>query len=147
MAKAGEVAMETGRDSSGSYKWWLLAFLFVTFFLEQASRQVYNSALPQIKADFASLGVTNAQLGIVGTVFGAVFIALFVRRMQHQTTLDAQRRNGEAELNQVVLSLEENRQQIIDNFDKKPINEESIRDVVRLASYNEQQMVRRGQEC
>ena len=43
-------------------------------------------------------------------ILGAVFIALFVRRMQHQTTLDAQRRNGEAELNQVVLSLEENRQ-------------------------------------
>lgn len=73
MAKVDEAAMETGKDTLGSYKWWLLAFLFVTFFLEQASRQVYNSALPQIKADFASLGVTNAQLGIVGTVFGAVF--------------------------------------------------------------------------
>ena len=65
--------METGKNSQGSYKWWLLAFLFVTFFLEQASRQIYNSALPQIKADFASLGVGNTQLGMVGTVFGAVF--------------------------------------------------------------------------
>ena len=59
--------------SGGSYKWWLLAFLFVTFFLEQASRQIYNAALPQIKIDFASFGVTNTQLGVVGSVFGAVF--------------------------------------------------------------------------
>ena len=65
--------METGKNSQGSYKWWLLAFLFVTFFLEQASRQIYNSVLPQIKADFASFGVSNTQLGMVGTVFGAVF--------------------------------------------------------------------------
>ena len=56
-----------------SYKWWLLAFLFVTFFLEQGTRQIYNAALPQIKLDFAALGVTDTQLGLVGTVFSAVF--------------------------------------------------------------------------
>lgn len=55
------------------YKWWLLAFLFVTYFLEQGARQVYNATLPQIKADFAAFGVTNTELGVVGTVFGAVF--------------------------------------------------------------------------
>jgi hypothetical protein len=65
--------MKTKDIGQGSYKWWLLAFLFVTFFLEQASRQIYNAALPQIKADFAAFGVTNTQLGVVGTVFGAVF--------------------------------------------------------------------------
>ena len=37
-----------------SYKWWLLAFLFVTFILEQGTRQVYNAALPQIRLDFLS---------------------------------------------------------------------------------------------
>ena len=56
-----------------SYKWWLLAFLFVTFILEQGTRQVYNAALPQIRLDFLSYGVTDTQLGMVGTVFGAVF--------------------------------------------------------------------------
>ena len=55
------------------YKWWLLAFLFVAFFLEQGARQIYNAALPQIKLDFAAFGVTNTQLGMVGSVFGAVF--------------------------------------------------------------------------
>lgn len=55
------------------YKWWLLALLFVTFFLELGSRQLYNAALPQIKVDFAHLGVTDTQLGVVGTVFSAVF--------------------------------------------------------------------------
>ena len=55
------------------YKWWLLGFLFVTFFLELGSRQLYNAALPQIKVDFSSLGVTDTQLGVVGTVFSAVF--------------------------------------------------------------------------
>ena len=55
------------------YKWVLLAFLFVTFFLEQGTRQIYNAALPQIKIDFLKSGVTDAQLGAVGSVFGAVF--------------------------------------------------------------------------
>ena len=30
-----------------AYKWWLLVFLFVTFFLERCARQVYNATLPQ----------------------------------------------------------------------------------------------------
>ena len=47
--------------------------LFVTFFLELGSRQLYNAALPQIKVDFAHLGTTDTQLGVVGTVFSAVF--------------------------------------------------------------------------
>jgi sugar phosphate permease len=72
-AFAAEGDMKTQAGVSSGYKWWLLAFLFVTYFLEQASRQIYNAALPQIKADFAVFGVTNTQLGVVGTVFGAVF--------------------------------------------------------------------------
>ena len=56
-----------------NYKWWLIAFLFVTFFLEQGTRQIYSATLPQIKLDFLVFGVTDTQLGWVGTVFGTVF--------------------------------------------------------------------------
>ena len=65
--------MANCENNHGRYKWWLLAFLFVTLFLEHASRQIYNATLPQIKLDFVSFGVTNTQLGVVGTVFGTVF--------------------------------------------------------------------------
>ena len=60
------------KSNDKSYKWWLLAFLFVTFFLEQGTRQIYNAALPQIRTDFLANGVTDTQLGLVGTVFSAV---------------------------------------------------------------------------
>ena len=65
--------MANCENNHGRYKWWLLAFLFVSLFLEHASRQIYNATLPQIKLDFVSFGVTNTQLGVVGTVFGTVF--------------------------------------------------------------------------
>lgn len=55
------------------YKWLLLVFLFVAFFLEQGARQVYAAALPQITRDFASLGVTGSQLGLVSSAFTLVF--------------------------------------------------------------------------
>ena len=55
------------------YKWLLLALLFVTFFLELGTRQVYNAILPQLKIDFAAQGVTDARLGGVGSLFSAVF--------------------------------------------------------------------------
>ena len=51
----------------------MLAFLSVTYLLEQGTRQIYNATLPQIRLDFLQYGVTDAQLGMVGTVFGAVF--------------------------------------------------------------------------
>ena len=65
--------MDEPRILSPRYKWILLGFLFVTFFLEQGTRQIYNAVLPQIKVDFAQLGITDTQLGLVGTVFSAVF--------------------------------------------------------------------------
>ena len=46
---------------SDRYKWLLLAFLFVTFFLELGTRQVYNAVLPQLKIDFAAAGVLGAK--------------------------------------------------------------------------------------
>ena len=61
------------------YKWCLLVFLFVAFFIELGSRQLYSAAMPQIRLEFLKYGVTDAQLGAVGTVFGAVFgLALVV---------------------------------------------------------------------
>ena len=61
------------------YKWALLVFLFVAFFLELGTRQLYNAVLPQISVEFGRFGVTDAQLGMVGSVFGVVFgIALVV---------------------------------------------------------------------
>lgn len=71
-AAASDMAFD-GQPRGDRYKWWLLAFLFVTYFLEQGARQVYNATLPQIKVDFTAFGVTNTELGVVGTVFGAVF--------------------------------------------------------------------------
>lgn len=55
------------------YKWWLLVFLFGVFFLEQGARQIYNAALPQIRLDFQQTGVSDVKLGLVSTVFSAVF--------------------------------------------------------------------------
>ena len=55
------------------YKWVLLVFLFTAFFLELGTRQLYNAVLPQIQLEFRELGVTNTQLGAVGSVFGEVF--------------------------------------------------------------------------
>ena len=40
---------------SDCYKWLLLAFLFVTFFLELGTRQVYNAVLPQLMVYFAAI--------------------------------------------------------------------------------------------
>ena len=51
----------------------MLVLLSVTYLLEQGTRQIYNVTLPQIRLDFLQYGVSDAQLGMVGTVFGAVF--------------------------------------------------------------------------
>lgn len=56
-----------------AYKWALLVFLFTAFFLELGTRQLYNAVLPQIQMEFQKIGVTDTQLGAVGSVFGAVF--------------------------------------------------------------------------
>ena len=55
------------------YKWMLLALLSATYFLAQGTRQIFNTVLPQIKADFAGVGIDDAQLGLVGSAFTLVF--------------------------------------------------------------------------
>ena len=61
------------KDCTRNYKWILLALLSATYFLAQGSRQIFNAVLPQIKADFAGVGITDAQLGLVGSAFTLVF--------------------------------------------------------------------------
>lgn len=56
-----------------NYKWILLAIISATYFLAQGARQIFNAVLPQIKADFAGAGITDAQLGLVGSAFTLVF--------------------------------------------------------------------------
>ena len=58
-----------------AYKWRLLALISATYFLAQGTRQIYNTVLPQIKADFAAAGstLTDTDFGLVGSVFTLVF--------------------------------------------------------------------------
>ncbi len=52
--------------SKNGYKWLALALLWVAFFLQQGTRQVFSATLSSIQG---SLGVTSAQIGLVATVF------------------------------------------------------------------------------
>lgn len=55
------------------YKWIVLLLVSVAYFLAQGTRLIYSAVLPQIKAEFASSGITDAQLGLVGSAFTLVF--------------------------------------------------------------------------
>ena len=61
------------KGMSKNYKWMLLALVSATYFLAQGTRQIFNTVLPQIKADFAGAGIDDAQLGLVGSAFTLVF--------------------------------------------------------------------------
>ena len=61
------------KETPIGYKWMLLALLSATYFLAQGTRQIFNTVLPQIKADFAGVGIDDAQLGLVGSAFTLVF--------------------------------------------------------------------------
>ncbi len=52
------------------YKWVALALLWVAFFLQQGTRQVYGPLLGSIQS---SIGATDVQLGLVSTVFTLVY--------------------------------------------------------------------------
>jgi len=55
---------------AASYKWQLVALLWVAFFLHQGNRQVYNAVLPLIKS---GLDLSDVQAGLVQSVFTAVY--------------------------------------------------------------------------
>lgn len=61
-------------EKQGFYKWELLIWLWLAFFFNQADRQIFNVALPLIKAD---LNLSDAQLGLVGGLF-ALALGSFV---------------------------------------------------------------------
>ena len=52
------------------YKWWALALLWVAFFLQQGTRQLFGPSVPSICASF---GVDKVALGVVGTVFAMTY--------------------------------------------------------------------------
>ncbi len=54
------------QQNNDNYKWFLLFFLWVAFFLHQGTRQIYNAILPQIQSSF---DVDSVKMGIVGTIF------------------------------------------------------------------------------
>ena len=55
------------------YKWTVLILVSIAYFLAQGTRLIYSAVLPQIKADFAASGVTDAQRGLISSVFTLVF--------------------------------------------------------------------------
>lgn len=58
---------ETTNNDSGSYKWMVLVFLTVTYFLMHATRQIFNASLPDIKASLP--GTSDAEWGFTRTAF------------------------------------------------------------------------------
>ena len=59
----------TQENDSRGYRWMMLGLLTVAYFLMQGSRQVFNSALPQIRESLAGSGATDTQLGLSRSVF------------------------------------------------------------------------------
>ena len=55
------------------YKWMVLLLVSIAYFLAQGTSLIYSAVLPQIKADFASSGVTDTQLGLINSTFTLVF--------------------------------------------------------------------------
>lgn len=53
-----------------AYKWELIGLLWLSFFLNQGDRQVYNVVIPLIKTD---LKLTDIQIGLVSTIFTLIY--------------------------------------------------------------------------
>ena len=63
------MAMELQKEGK-SYKWIALLLLWVAFFLQQGTRQVYSGTNSFIQSN---LGFSNEQIGWIGTVFMFVY--------------------------------------------------------------------------
>ncbi len=57
-------------ENNSNYKWIALLLLWVAFFLQQGTRQIFSATLPSIRESF---GVTPTEIGIVGTVFTLMY--------------------------------------------------------------------------
>lgn len=55
------------------YKWLVLLLVSAAYMLAQGTRAIYAAVLPQIKADFANLGISDTKLGLIGSTFTLVF--------------------------------------------------------------------------
>ena len=53
-----------------NYKWWALGLLWVAFFLQQGTRQLFG---PSVPAMCASFGCDKVAIGVVGTVFAMMY--------------------------------------------------------------------------
>lgn len=60
-------------DGRIDYKWIALALLMAVLFLQQGTRQVFSATLPNLRADFAAVGVSSARLGFVMTLFTVAY--------------------------------------------------------------------------
>ena len=60
-------------QNRSNFKWVVLMLVSIAYFLAQGTRLIYSAVLPQIKADFSASGVTDAQLGLISSVFTLVF--------------------------------------------------------------------------
>lgn len=68
-ARRGAPSAVKPAESTG-YKWELLVLLWIAFFLHQGDRQIFNTVIPLIKT---GLGLSDIQMGVVGTVFTLVY--------------------------------------------------------------------------
>ena len=57
-------------EKKDNYKWWALGLLWVAFFLQQGTRQLFGPSVPSI---MASTGADKVSVGVVGTVFGMMY--------------------------------------------------------------------------
>lgn len=55
------------------YKWIVLLLVSAAYFLAQGTRLIYSAVLPQIKTDFASLGISDTSFGLISSVFTWIF--------------------------------------------------------------------------
>ncbi len=53
-----------------NYKWVALGLLWVAFFLQQGTRQIFSATLPSIRD---GLGVSSTEIGVIGTVFTLMY--------------------------------------------------------------------------
>ena len=57
-------------EKKDNYKWWALVLLWVAFFLQQGTRQLFGPSVPSI---MAATGADKVSVGVVGTVFGMMY--------------------------------------------------------------------------
>ncbi len=53
-----------------NYKWVALGLLWVAFFLQQGTRQIFSATLPSIRESF---GASPTEIGVIGTVFTLMY--------------------------------------------------------------------------